>query len=873
MALAELQKWLLSEKTFRWEYREILKRAVISQFPQIKPDEPLYPYKPDWHRLLFCASVLAQSEDPYAQDVALRISQTALTDEASTAIQRDAAAVVLDELTNRRAIKLAVDRNFLAPAVEQRLGFSKQLDWTRREIENSLELHDGRTIYANGFQQKFWKQVNRAQWISASAPTSAGKSFIVTQWLAGELAKADKMTVVYVAPTRALIHQVERDVRASLIANDLTDVGILTIPFLTKEVAERTVLIFTQERLHYYLRSWGSDSKIDIVIVDEAHKIGDRHRGVLLQDVIEQISLTNPDAKFVFASPLSENPETLLSDIPSGVSRATVNSLDVTVNQNLLWLDPVRGEPGRWDLTLREGEQSLSIGSFQIKRNLASGRQRLAHLALATASAEGGVLVYANTASEAEKIAAIISRSLAEAEPHDGLASLIELAEATVHKQYVLAEMLRKGVACHYGNMPLQLRTEIEDLFRAGAIKYLVCTSTLVEGVNLPCRTLVVRNPKKGKIDALEDADFWNLAGRAGRWGTEFQGNIVCIDAKNDEVWQNGAPSARRRFKVERTTDRVLQEGERVIAFLRARASEVVNENGPELEFVSSYLAATALRYGTLSEAPWAKRIAPSRLALVDAEIRTILSTMAIPTDLISRHAGINPNAMSNLLVRLRDVKLRPVDLIPLDAARDDAVEQYARIFQLIGHHMSPVFGDPRRSFSLAITTCEWMRGFPIARIIKAKLRWHKDNKTRKKLDSVIRETLADIEDIARFHAPRLLACYSDVLSIYLREIGEHELAENLPDLTLPLEFGVRGTAQLTFMALGLSRSAALSLATAMAKALTDVDDPETHPPEFSESAVKTWFLATNLAQLEMPKLVVREAVEIQKRLVLTFSG
>ena len=112
-----------------------------------------------------------------------------------------------------------------------------------------------------------------------------------------------------------------------------------------------------------------------------------------------------------------------------------------------------------------------------------------------------------------------------------------------MHQDFRLAPLVERGVAFHYGNMPSLLRLEIERLFRSGKIRFLVCTSTLIEGVNLSCRTIVVRGPRKGKGHPMEPHDFWNLAGRAGRWGDEFQGNIICIDPEDTQAWPSGVPS------------------------------------------------------------------------------------------------------------------------------------------------------------------------------------------------------------------------------------------------------------------------------------------------------------------------------------------
>lgn len=47
-------------------------------------------------------------------------------------------------------------------------------------------------------------------------------------------------------------------------------------------------------------------------------------------------------------------------------------------------------------------------------------------------------------------------------------------------------------------------------------------------------------------------------ARRAGRWGDEFQGNIICIDPDDAAAWPKGVP-ARARYPIKRETDEILQ--------------------------------------------------------------------------------------------------------------------------------------------------------------------------------------------------------------------------------------------------------------------------------------------------------------------------
>ncbi|WP_348522408.1 DEAD/DEAH box helicase [Bradyrhizobium liaoningense] len=55
-------------------------------------------------------------------------------------------------------------------------------------------------------RQSIWNRARNPQsWISASAPTASGKTFLVLQWLIDEMKASGATIAVYLAPTRALV--------------------------------------------------------------------------------------------------------------------------------------------------------------------------------------------------------------------------------------------------------------------------------------------------------------------------------------------------------------------------------------------------------------------------------------------------------------------------------------------------------------------------------------------------------------------------------------------------------------------------------------------------------------------------------------------
>ena len=65
-------------------------------------------------------------------------------------------------------------------------------------------------------------------------------------------------------------------------------------------------------------------------------------------------------------------------------------------------------------------------------------------------------------------------------------------------------------------------------MFKAGKITALFCTSTLVEGVNIPEDNLFITDYRNGQKD-MRPIDFRNLVGRVGRLELNLYGNIFLV--------------------------------------------------------------------------------------------------------------------------------------------------------------------------------------------------------------------------------------------------------------------------------------------------------------------------------------------------------
>ena len=247
-----------------------------------------------------------------------------------------------------------------------------------------MALSDGNSLKLNRFQRAFWNSISGTQWLSASAPTSAGKSFVVLQWLGNCIREREFRDAIYLVPTRALISQVEQDIKRYSSIHGM-EINVTSVPQDSSLVPDcPNILVFTQERLHFFMNQRdGLPESIGAVVVDEAQKIADRHRGILLQESLERVAATTSVHKVVFLSPMSANPEALLRDAPHHVQTQNLSTSNVTVNQNLIWVTQVPRQPKIWDIKVCIDTGTESVGTVELEHKPDTNIKRLSFVALA----------------------------------------------------------------------------------------------------------------------------------------------------------------------------------------------------------------------------------------------------------------------------------------------------------------------------------------------------------------------------------------------------------------------------------------------------------------------------------------------------------
>jgi replicative superfamily II helicase len=150
-------------------------------------------------------------------------------------------------------------------------------------------------------------------------------------------------------------------------------------------------------------------------------------------------------------------------------------------------------------------------------------------------AATEGTLVFSPTSGQATRTALALGERGEWSKHAERIAELGDYVVETIHPQYALAATLQSGIAYHHGKMPQHARVAVEQAFGCGDVHVLVCTTTLMQGVNLPAKNLIARNPDLfvrggARTASLTAYEFGNLRGRAGRLLRDFVGRAIVLD-------------------------------------------------------------------------------------------------------------------------------------------------------------------------------------------------------------------------------------------------------------------------------------------------------------------------------------------------------
>lgn len=363
-------------------------------------------------------------------------------------------------------------------------------------------------------QYRLFEAIKDSNHFSFSGPTSFGKSFIMDafiNYIIDERHGVDNIIVL--VPTRALINQVSKRLKLEIKHENYRVMTHPIVPAMYRRDNAKYVFVFTPERMIAYL-SEKNNPLISYLFIDEAQKIIAKKdsRAPLYYQAISMAE--RKSIKLFFASPNIPNSDIFLKLFDKSTDECMVIK-EAPVSQNRFFIDFVE----RKEKMFTESGKDDVFDTFGNYNNLNE-------LLLCIGSDKKNI-VYCNSVEDTINLALSFSRVLKE-KRDPRVDEVIKLIQEYLHKDYYLSDCLKKGVAFHFGKLPQRIREKVEALYEQKVIDYMFCTSTLLEGVNLPAQNIFILNNTIG-LRKFTDVDFWNLAGRAGRLSKELSGNIICV--------------------------------------------------------------------------------------------------------------------------------------------------------------------------------------------------------------------------------------------------------------------------------------------------------------------------------------------------------
>lgn len=364
----------------------------------------------------------------------------------------------------------------------QELALSELLAY---EFNRPLNL-DGDDIVFHQAQSEVYRYLMAGESVILSAPTSFGKSLIIDAVIASGMYE----NIVVVVPTIALIDETRRR-----LSRFKPEYQVVTHP--SQRLAARNVFVLTQERV----LDFPDLPSIDFFVIDEFYKLSietEKDRSALLNLAFYKLNKT---ARAFYM--LGPNIAAITQAAAGNVNARFLKSDFKTVATEIVSVPQAdRTEEGLVRLCLEQEEPTL---------------------------------VYCTSPASARRVGHALVEAL-DGRDVPELTDAVEWVSRAYHPEWSYARCLARGVGLHHGRIPRALQQMSVRLFNEGLIRYMVCTSTLIEGVNTAAKNVMIYDKKIGRRN-LDFFTFANIRGRAGRMRRHFVGRVfLFIDPPQESL-------------------------------------------------------------------------------------------------------------------------------------------------------------------------------------------------------------------------------------------------------------------------------------------------------------------------------------------------
>ena len=320
--------------------------------------------------------------------------------------------------------------------------------------------------------------------------------------------------------------------------------------------------------------SWNTLRDVDTLIIDEFHMIGEFTRGPTLEAAITRAKIINPSMRIIALSATLKN----IAEIEG-------------------WLEGTCIEHDYRPVPLHK--EVLDAEMFNTKNK----NDVIVKVLEKSIKDESQALAFVSTRRFTESLATYVSKKIdkkinvKQREKFKEVSEKIldvpkkkgSLPTTTCQK---LAESLEHGIAFHHAGLFNEQKEIIEDEFRNGNILMITATPSLMYGVNLPSKTVVIRDTTRWTSNGPQPIpvfDYEQMSGRAGRPQYDDVGYSYLIAKTMDEAFNLEAYYV--EGEIEQTNSKLVDNKDAIFKQIIAQIASSLSKNLDELtEFFSKTL-------------------------------------------------------------------------------------------------------------------------------------------------------------------------------------------------------------------------------------------------------------------------------------------
>jgi helicase len=313
--------------------------------------------------------------------------------------------------------------------------------------------------------------------------------------------------------------------------------------------------------------SWDALKEVDTIIIDEFHMIGDFSRGPTLECAIARAKIINPSIKIIALS-------------------ATLNNM----NEIEEWLDAKVIENDYRPVPLNKEVLNTEMFNTQNKNDV------VVKIVEKSIKENSQILGFVSTRRFTEALAEYVSKKIVKKLNVDEkkkfkqtALKILDVSENMGSKPTStclrLAKCCENGCAFHHAGIFNQQKEIIEDEFRKGNLLMIAATPSLMYGVNLPSRSVVIRDYTRWTSQGLQPIpvfDYEQMSGRAGRPLYDDVGYSYLIAKSLDETYElqdkyvNG--------DIENTSSKLIENKDAILKQIIAQIASSLSKNSLEIQ-------------------------------------------------------------------------------------------------------------------------------------------------------------------------------------------------------------------------------------------------------------------------------------------------